>query len=277
MLRFDLIIRGGCVLTPEGQRVLDIAVRDGRIEEFSPTISASATEEISASELHVFPGLIDAHVHFNEPGRTEWEGFASGSAALAAGGGTCFIEMPLNASPPTLDGPSFDAKRSAAEASSLTDFALWGGLTPDNLDHLEELAERGVVGFKAFMCDSGIADFPCADDATLRRGMQIASRLGLPVAVHAESQEITSHLAAEIASRRGRSWADFLASRPIRGGNRSHRTGHRQSRGKRDARCISCMSVHPKALRSFAGRASIKNRISPAKHARIIYCSAKRI
>jgi allantoinase len=216
MLRFDLIIRGGCVLTPQGQRVLDIAVRDGRIEELSPTITASATEEISASELHVFPGLIDAHVHFNEPGRTEWEGFASGSAALAAGGGTCFIEMPLNASPPTLDGPSFDAKRSAAEASSLTDFALWGGLTPDNLDHLEELAERGVVGFKAFMCDSGIADFPCADDATLRRGMQIASRLDLPVAVHAESQEITSHLAAETASRRGRSWADFLASRPIR-------------------------------------------------------------
>ncbi len=216
MLRFDLIIRGGRVLTPEGQRVLDIGVYDGRIEELSPAISATATEEIPASELHVFPGLIDAHVHFNEPGRTEWEGFASGSAALAAGGGTCFIEMPLNASPPTLDGPSFDAKRSAAEASSLTDFALWGGLTPDNLDHLEELAERGVVGFKAFMCDSGIADFPHADDATLRRGMQIAAHLNLPVAVHAESQEITSHLTAETASRRGRSWTDFLASRPIR-------------------------------------------------------------
>jgi allantoinase len=215
MLRFDLIIRGGRVLTPEGQHLLDIGVRDGRIEELSPNISGTATEEIPASELHVFPGLIDAHVHFNEPGRTEWEGFASGSAALAAGGGTCFIEMPLNASPPTLDGPSFDAKRSAAEASSLTDFALWGGLTPDNLDHLEELAERGVVGFKAFMCDSGIADFPRADDATLRRGMQIAARLNLPVAVHAESQEITSHLAAETASRNGRSWADFLASRPI--------------------------------------------------------------
>jgi allantoinase len=216
MLRFDSIIRGGRVVTPEGQRVLDIGVRDGRIDEMSPVISGTATEEISASGLHVFPGLVDAHVHFNEPGRTEWEGFASGSAALAAGGGTCFIEMPLNASPPTLDGPSFDAKRSAAEASSLTDFALWGGLTPGNLDQLEELAERGVAGFKAFMCDSGIEDFPRADDATLRRGMEIASRLNLPVAVHAESQEITSRLAAETASRRGRSWADFLASRPIR-------------------------------------------------------------
>jgi allantoinase len=216
MLQFDLIIRGGRVLTPQGQRVMDIGVRDGRIEGLSPTISGTATEEISAGELHVFPGLIDAHVHFNEPGRTEWEGFASGSAALAAGGGTCFIEMPLNASPPTLDGQSFDAKRAAAEASSLTDFALWGGLTPDNLDHLEELAECGVVGFKAFMCDSGIADFPRADDATLRRGMEIARRVGLPVAVHAESQEITSHLAAEMTSRGKRDWPDYLASRPIR-------------------------------------------------------------
>ena len=83
------------------------------------------------------------------------------------------------------------ARRVAAEASSVTDFALWGGLTPDNLDHLEELAERGVVGFKAFMCDSGIEDFARADDVTLRRGMEIARRLNLPVAVHAESQEIS--------------------------------------------------------------------------------------
>jgi allantoinase len=208
---FDLIIRGGRVLAPEGERGVDIAVAEGRIIELSPDIAGSATEEIDATGLHIFPGLIDAHVHFNEPGRTDWEGFATGSAALAAGGGTCFIEMPLNASPPTLDGRSFDAKRAAAEASSLTDFALWGGLTPDNLDHLEELAERGVVGFKAFMCDSGIADFSRADDRTLRRGMQIAARLGLPVAVHAESQEITSRLAAQI---RGRGWADYLESRP---------------------------------------------------------------
>jgi allantoinase len=215
MLRFDLIIRGGRALTPEGERMLDIGVRDGRIEGLSTKIDGSASEEISAEGLHVFPGMMDAHVHFNEPGRTEWEGFASGSAALAAGGGTFFIEMPLNASPPTLDGRSFDAKKAAAEASSLTDFSLWGGLTPDNLDHLKELAERGVVGFKAFMSDSGIPDFARSDDVTLLRGMQIARRHGLPVAVHAESQEITSRLAAEIGARGGREWRDFLASRPI--------------------------------------------------------------
>jgi allantoinase len=151
-------------------------------------------------------------VHFNEPGRTEWEGFASGSAALAAGGGTFFIEMPLNASPPTLDAGSFDLKRSAAEAHSLVDFALWGGLTPINLDQMPALAERGVAGFKAFMCDSGITDFPRADDPTLKRGMQIAKEFGLLVAVHAENQELTARLARQMT---GKTWKDFLASRPI--------------------------------------------------------------
>jgi allantoinase len=162
----------------------------------------------------VFPGVIDPHVHFNEPGRTDWEGIATGSAALAAGGGTCFIDMPLNSSPPTLDAAAFNLKKAAAEKSSLTDFALWGGLTPNNLDHLEDLADCGVVGFKAFMSGSGIDDFARADDLTLHRGMQIARRRGLPVAVHAESEEITARLTAEIRNRGGRGWAHYLASRP---------------------------------------------------------------
>lgn len=211
MPRYDLIVRNGWALLPDGEQATDIAVSDGTIAEIAPSITGSAAEEIDAARLHIFPGLIDAHVHFNEPGRTDWEGFATGSAALAAGGGTCFIEMPLNASPPTLDGKSFDLKRAAAEESSLTDFALWGGLTPNNLDHLEELAARGVVGFKAFMCDSGISDFAWSDDATLRRGMEIAARLALPVAVHAESQEITTRMQAEA---QGRTWAHYVHSRP---------------------------------------------------------------
>jgi allantoinase len=151
--------------------------------------------------------VIDAHVHFNEPGRTDWEGWATGTRALAAGGATACIEMPLNAHPPTIDGAAFDAKRAAAEASAVVDFALWGGIVPGNVDRLEELAERGVVGFKAFMCDSGIADFPAADEDTLAAGMARAAALDLPVAVHAE------HPAA-LREPSGTGWRDFVASRP---------------------------------------------------------------
>lgn len=211
---FDLLIRSGTVVTSDGIYPLDVAIEKGKLVEIAPEIRGTARETIDAKGLHIFPGLIDVHVHFNEPGRTEWEGFATGSTALAAGGGTCFFEMPLNAHPPTLDGASFDLKRAAAEASSRTDFALWGGLTPDNLDRLEELAERGVVGFKAFMSNSGIDDFGRADDLTLLRGMEIAAKLGLPVAVHAESEELTSRLFAEARSRGKTGICDYLRSRP---------------------------------------------------------------
>ena len=123
--------------------------------------------------------------------------------------------MPLNAHPPTLDAASFDLKRAAAEASSLVDFALWGGLVPGNLDHLDELAERGVVGFKAFMSASGIDDFAASDDLTLYEGMARAARLGRIVAVHAENDAITRAL-AERAIAEGRTGIrDYLASRPI--------------------------------------------------------------
>src|SRR3954470_15750135 len=176
-MAWDLLIRGGDVVTPDGVRRSDVAVQNGTIVELSPELSGAARETIDASSLHVFPGLIDPHVHFNEPGRTDWEGFATGSSALAAGGGTCFFDMPLNSSPPTLDGPSFDLKRAAAEANSRTDFALWGGLTPGNLDRIEELGDRGAVGFKAFMSNSGIDEFPAVDVDSLRRGMFTAARL----------------------------------------------------------------------------------------------------
>lgn len=173
-----------------------------------------ARAERDVRGLYVLPGLIDVHVHFNEPGRTHWEGFATGSAALAAGGGTLFAEMPLNAHPPLLRAADFHAKVAAAAALSRTDFALWGGLTPDNLEHLAELAELGVVGFKAFMCPSGIPEFRAADDETLFEGLTRAAMLGLPVAVHAESAAITGALAARARAAGGRGVRDYLASRP---------------------------------------------------------------
>ena len=158
--------------------------------------------------------MIDAHVHFNEPGRADWEGFETGTRALAAGGATAAIDMPLNAHPPTVTGAAFDEKRRCLERSALVDIALWGGLVPGGIEAMDELAARGVVGFKAFMCTSGIDDFPGVDDLTLYEGMCRAASLGLPVAVHAESEAITAGLAQRARAAGRTAMRDFLASRP---------------------------------------------------------------
>src|SRR5215469_9610505 len=128
MSDFETILRGGTLITPDGESRTDIGIAEEKIVALGKELSGSARNEIDARNLHIFPGVIDAHVHFNEPGRTDWEGIETGSDALAAGGGVCFFDMPLNAHPPTCDIASFDLKAAAAHAKSLTDFALWGGL-----------------------------------------------------------------------------------------------------------------------------------------------------
>ena len=215
MSRFDLVVRNGTVVTPAGPVRADIAVEDGLIAVVGPAVDDGGECEVDARGLQVLPGVIDAHVHFNDPGRADWEGFVAGSHAIAAGGGTCFIDMPLNAHPPTVDAAAFDLKVAAARDAALVDFALWGGLVPGSVDRLDELAARGVVGFKAFMSPSGIDDFPAVDDLTLYDGMARAARLGLPVAVHAENGEITSGLAARALAEGRTGVRDFLASRPV--------------------------------------------------------------
>src|ERR1700743_69236 len=125
-MTFDLIIHGGKVITDKAVIHASIGITNGKIAEIGD-FSGTSKHEIDAAGLHIFPGLIDAHVHFNEPGRGNWEGIATGSSALAVGGGTMFFDMPLNAHPPTCDGASFDLKLAAAQKSSVTDFALWGG------------------------------------------------------------------------------------------------------------------------------------------------------
>jgi allantoinase len=215
MSLYDVLVRNGTLVSTSGTIQADIGIEDGRLVGIAPGLEGSGREEIDAIGLHIFPGGIDAHVHFNEPGRTAWEGLASGTAALAAGGATSFFDMPLNAHPPTLDAASFDLKVQAAQASSLLDFGLWGGLVPGNLDRLEELAERGVIGFKAFMSNSAIDDFQAVDDLTLYEGMVRIAKLGRIVAVHAENDAITSAL-AQRAQDEGRTGArDYLDSRPI--------------------------------------------------------------
>jgi len=211
----ELIVRGGTIITAQGSVSADIAVDGGRITAIAPELNG-ATREIDARGLVVLPGLIDIHVHFNEPGRTGWEGGATGSRALAAGGGTVFFDMPLNSSPCTVGPKEFDQKRAALEQSSITDFGLWGGIIPGNCSAIAELAARGVIGFKAFMADSGLPEFPRCDDHTLAEGMREAAKLQLPVAVHAEDHELVSALASSAISASRTGIRHFLDSRPVK-------------------------------------------------------------
>jgi allantoinase len=197
----DLVVRGDA---------WDVAVEDGAIAAIGPELPG-AREEIDARGLLVLPGMVDGHVHLDDPGRADWEGWDTGTAALAAGGVTCCADMPLNSIPPTLDGAAFDAKVAAARGRARVDFALWGGLVPGNLARMDELAGRGVVGFKAFMSPSGVAEFAHVTPDDLHRGMERAAALGLPVAVHAEDPAVLD------ATPRGagRTMMDWCASRPV--------------------------------------------------------------
>ena len=213
-MTYELVIRGGTLVTPTGVLRGDLGIEQGVLRELADELPGGK-EEIDARGLLVLPGAVDAHVHLNDPGRADWEGIATGSAALAAGGSTTAIDMPLNAHPPTVDAAAFDLKAARIAESAHVDIALWGGLVPGRLHELEALARRGVVGFKAFMCPSGIDDFAAADSDTLREGMLEAARLGLPVAVHAESFELTTRLAARASAAGRTTMRDFRASRPV--------------------------------------------------------------
>jgi len=209
----ELAVRGGTAVLPTGVARVDVGVANGRIVALEPDLDGAAGE-LDARGLHVFPGAVDPHVHFDEPGRTGWEGVASGTRALAAGGCTAFVDMPLNNIPVTVDGPSFDAKLAAVSASSLVDFGLWGGLVPGNVDRLEELHERGACGFKAFMCHSGIDEFPGLDDLTLFEGMQRIAELGGILLLHAENAAIVAGLGTLCREQGRLAPRDFAASRP---------------------------------------------------------------
>ena len=185
----DLVIRGGTAILPTGQRPADIAITGGIISAIGGEVR-DAEAVIDATDLVVLPGVVDAHVHFNEPGRADWEGWEAGTRGAAAGGVTTVLEMPLNAHPPTTTPAAFDEKLAIASQKALVDFGLWGGLVPDNLDNLQILHQRGVIGFKAFMSDSGIEDFHRVSDDVLAIGLKVTARLNAIVGVHAESQEL---------------------------------------------------------------------------------------
>jgi allantoinase len=199
---FDQIIRA---------KNIHIAINGEKIAHVSPEILEPAKRELEFREFDALPAVVDAHVHFNEPGHEDWEGIDTGSRALLAGGGAVFVDMPLNSIPVTTTAAALNAKLEAMQ-QSYADYALWGGLTPDSLPHLEALAVGGVVGFKAFMSHSGLPEFERSDADTLLMGMRQAAKLGLPVAVHAESDSLTLSLTRAARKTDIRAYLD---SRPI--------------------------------------------------------------
>lgn len=216
---FDRMIRNGQVVLPDGTYKLDIGIIGGTIAAVSESLADCAADDvIDAEGKYVLPGMIDIHVHFNEPHFGHWEGFAAGSAALAAGGCTAYADMPLNGNPPTVTPEALALKEKLAEGNSSVDYTFWGGLVPGKLDQLEAMAAQGVRGFKAFMSNpggEGEGRFREADDLTLYEGMKKIASLGGFVALHAESDTITSRL-AEQAVREGKSDSRaFAASRPV--------------------------------------------------------------
>lgn len=173
---YDCIVMNGFVVLTGEVKKLDIGIRDGRIAALEQSLAgAEAGSRIDAEGQYVLPGMVDIHVHFNEPNLGHWEGFASGSAALAAGGATCYVDMPLNGNPPTVTTEALALKAGQAEGSSAVDYTFWGGLVPGKLEELAPMFEAGIVGFKAFMSNpggEGEGRFREVDDWTLYEGMK---------------------------------------------------------------------------------------------------------
>jgi allantoinase len=211
MAEYDLAIRARRVVTPDGVRPATVAVRAGRIAAlaaFSDSPDAADVEELPGQEI-LLPGLVDTHVHVNEPGRTEWEGFASATRAAAEGGVTTLIDMPLNCLPPTTTTSALRRKRAAARGGWV-DVGFWGGAVPGNLKALAGLHQAGVFGFKAFLVNSGVPEFGCLDPAGLDAVLAEIAKLDALLIVHAEDPGVI----AAAPSPAGRRYAGFLASRP---------------------------------------------------------------
>jgi allantoinase len=206
----SLVVRARRVVLPEGECSAAVHSEGGRITAVTAFDDAPTAAVTLADDEVLLPGLVDSHVHVNEPGRTEWEGFATATRAAVAGGVTTIVDMPLNSIPPTVSVEALHVKRETAQGQVAADVAFWGGVVPGNLDRLRPLHEAGVVGFKCFLLDSGVPEFPPLDDAGLRSAMtELATFDGLLIA-HAEDADVI----AAAPEPSGPSYAGFLASRP---------------------------------------------------------------
>jgi len=218
MSNSDLIIRGRRVVLPERVGPASIYVRNGLIErigEFDDLITGEVIE--AGDESIVMAGLVDTHVHINEPGRTEWEGFETATKAAAAGGVTTVIDMPLNSIPATTSVENFNAKLNAARNKCAVDVGFWGGVVPGNTPELAGMKAAGVVGFKCFLVPSGVDEFPHVTEADLRIAMPELTRLDSLLIVHAELPGPIDE--ANPAKTASNDYATFLESRPCQAEN----------------------------------------------------------
>ncbi len=217
-----MVIRSTRVVLPSGIQPAEIHIDGDRIvsvrpynpdptSDLRPTASTKATAGKPTSDV-IMPGLVDTHVHVNEPGRTDWEGFVTASAAAAAGGVTTIVDMPLNSVPATTNVAGLDAKRAAARSANVN-VEFWGGVIPGNTGELDALADAGVRGFKCFMSPSGVEEFPHVDERDLRLALPILARRRLPLLVHAESPAALLPAPERADPRR---YATWLATRPAR-------------------------------------------------------------
>jgi allantoinase len=209
---YDLVFRAPRAITAAGEVARCIAVRDGVIAAIEPLeaqLSGADTVELGDDEV-LIPGLVDTHVHLNEPGRTEWEGFETGTRAAAAGGVTTIIEMPLNSIPPTCTVEALETKQAAARGKCYVDVGFWGGAIPGNLQDLRGLHDAGVFGFKCFLLHSGVDEFPFLDEKQLEEYLAVLRSYGSKMIVHAEDSTAISRAPIPHGTR----YADFLASRP---------------------------------------------------------------
>jgi len=198
------------VITPDGTRKAVVLIRDGIIEEVLPNLPAGKFDITDLGNSVLMAGIIDPHVHINEPGRTHWEGFDTITRSALAGGITTLVDMPLNSSPVTTTVKAFEKKLNAAGSKLHTNCGFWGGVVPGNENEIERLIERGVLGFKAFLTHSGIDEFPNVTEADLRKVIPTIARHKLPLLVHCELETI----AVDHSGFHPDSYKDYLSSRP---------------------------------------------------------------
>ena len=210
--QYDLVIRGQRVLTADGEAAREVGVADGTVVAIEPLGSALTGREVIdlAADEVLIPGLVDSHVHVNEPGRTEWEGFATATRAAAAGGVTTIIDMPLNSIPPTCDVDALEVKRATAQDQAFVDVGFWGGAIPGNGSELRGLHDEGVFGFKCFLLHSGVDEFPPLDPDEMEADMAILKEFDSLMIVHAED----SRSIERAPQPEGGHYDTFLASRP---------------------------------------------------------------